>query len=76
MVAEKNRPTREDLEAMRKEYVAEASFGRGDGGLPFNLDDDLKQARLMTRLGLPPEQWAEARGVPVEYARALLRHIG
>jgi hypothetical protein len=68
-----DKPTRADLEAMRQEYGA--GDERVDRGLPFNLDDDIQQAGQMVRFGMDPEEWARARGVPVEYARALLRHI-
>ncbi|MDP8952777.1 MAG: hypothetical protein M3N18_11175 [Actinomycetota bacterium] len=65
--------TREDLEAMHAEVDAgERSEG---GGLPYNLDDSLKQARISRRVGLSPERWAEARAVPVEYARMLWRYL-
>ncbi len=64
--------TRADLEAMHAEVDAGE---RPDGGLPYNLDDSLKQARISRRVGLSPEQWAEARDVPVEYARMLWRYL-
>ncbi len=70
---EEKKPTREDLEAMHQEYAAGAK--RRDGGLSFSLEDDLHQASMMARFGMSPEEWAGIRGVPVEYARALLRHI-
>jgi hypothetical protein len=69
----RDKPTTADLEAMRQEYGAGAE--RRGGGLPFNLDDDIKQAHQMLEFGLAPEKWASIRGVPVEYARALLRHV-
>ncbi len=66
--------TRADLEAMHAEVD---TWERPNGGLPctFDLDDDLKQAQLCCRVGLSPERWAEARGVPVEYARMLWRYL-
>ncbi len=67
------RPTRADLEAMRQEYGA--GERRDSQALPFNLDDDIKQARMISERGITPERWARIRGVPVEYARALLRHV-
>ncbi len=69
---EASRRSREDLEAMRKEYGAGQ---RGGPGLLFNLDDDLRQIRVAERLDLSLADWAGARGLPVEYARALARHI-
>ena len=67
------KPTRADLEAMRQEY--EAGAERADGGVAFNVVDDIRQARQMVHFGMEPERWAEIRGVPVEYARALLRYV-
>jgi len=64
--------TRADLEAMHAEFTAGR---RSDGGLPVNLDDDLKQARTFRREGVGPERLAEVRGVPVVYARMLLRYL-
>ena len=61
-----------DLEAMRAEVTAGE---RSDGGLPLNLDDDLKQVRNFRREGLSLEQWAETRDVPVDYVRMLLRYL-
>jgi hypothetical protein len=66
--------TRADLEAMREEHDLVRAQEPG-GGLPFNLDDDIHQAHQMVRFGSAPEEWAKARGVPVDYAHALLRYI-
>jgi hypothetical protein len=67
------KPTKADLEAMRSEY------GQGSHpdphGLPFSLDDDIHQVNKVNGFGISVEEWAEIRGVPVEYARALLRYI-
>lgn len=63
----RRRLAREDLEALRQEFVA-----RGRDG---DLDDDLHQIRRGARLGVAPEDWAEARGLPVAYARALRRYL-
>jgi hypothetical protein len=52
--------TRDDLEAMREEFGAGE---RDDGGLPYDVDDDLRQMRLAEQTRLNPERWAEARGV-------------
>jgi hypothetical protein len=68
------RPTRDDLMAMRQEYGLEREQAVG-GGLPFSLDDDIEQARKLVRVGMNPERWAEIRGVPVAYAWAVLRYI-
>ncbi len=62
--------TREDLEAMRKEFI----LGRYDEP-SRTLDDDLHQARRMVRLGVSPEDWAKTQGVPLAYARALRRFL-
>jgi hypothetical protein len=64
------RLTREDLEAMRKEF----SVGRYDEPA-HNLDDDLHQVRRIDRLGVSLEEWAKSRSVPLTYARALRRFI-
>jgi len=58
---------REDLEALRQEFVA--------GGREGSLDDDLHQIRRGARMGITPEDWARTRGLPTAYARALLRYI-
>jgi len=64
------RLTRDDLEAMRKE------FGVGGYDEPAQgLDDDLHQIRRNARLGITLEDWAEHRGVPPTYARALRRFL-
>lgn len=64
-------PSREDLEAVRKEQ------GVGEGGprRVFSLDDDLRHLQFALRLDLGPEDWARDHGLPVEYARALARHV-
>jgi hypothetical protein len=66
----RRRLSREDLEAMRKEFV----IGRYDEP-SRTLDDDLHQARRMVRLGVSLEHWAQTQGVPLAYARALRRFL-
>ncbi len=66
------RPTRAELEAMRREH--EAGERRG-AGLPYNLDEDLHQVRTARRVGLSLERLAGARDLPIEYIRVLDRHI-
>ena len=63
----RRRLAREDLEALRQEFVA--------GGREGSLDDDLHQLRRGARLGVSPEDWARTRGVPPAYARALRRYL-
>jgi hypothetical protein len=64
------RLSRDDLEAMRKE------FGVGRYDEPSQgLDDDLHQIRRNARLRITLEDWAERRGVPLTYARALRRFL-
>ncbi len=72
MADEPNRPTREDLEAMRQEFGADAwdAYGR-----PFGLDDDLYQVRQIEWRGVALEEWANTRGVPLTYAKALRRFL-
>jgi hypothetical protein len=62
--------TREDLEAMRKEFI----IGRYDEP-SRTLDDDLHQVARMDRLGVSLEDWAKAQGMPLTYARALRRFL-
>lgn len=64
------RLTRDDLEAMRKEF----SVGRYDES-PQSLDDHLHQIRRAGRLGVSLEEWAKSRGVPLTYAKALRRFL-
>jgi hypothetical protein len=63
----RRRLSREDLEAMRQEFVV----GEGAG----SLDDDLHQIRRSARLGVSPEDWARARKLAPAYARALRRYL-
>jgi hypothetical protein len=69
---ERNRLTREDLEAMRQEFGTGVwhAYGR-----PFELDDDLHQVRQIEWAGIPLDEWAKARGVPLTYAKALRRFL-
>jgi hypothetical protein len=66
----RRRLTREDLEAMRKEFI----IGRYDEP-SRTLDDDLHQARRTVRLGVSLEDWAKTQGMPLAYARALRRFL-
>jgi hypothetical protein len=63
----RRRLAREDLEAMRQEFVV--------GDRAGDLDDDLHQIRRNARLGVSPEEWARSRGVSPAYARALRRYL-
>jgi hypothetical protein len=67
-MGDRRRLSREDLEAMRQEFVVGE---RADGG----LDDDLHQLRRSIRLGVSIEDWARARGLAPSYARALRRYL-
>ena len=66
----RRRLSREDLEAMRKEFV----IGRYDEP-SRTLDDDLHRVGRMARLGVSLEEWAKTQGVPLTYARALRRFL-
>jgi hypothetical protein len=66
----RRRLSREDLEAMRKEFV----IGRYDEP-SRTLVDDLHQVGRMTRLGVSLEEWAKTQGMPLTYARALRRFL-
>jgi hypothetical protein len=63
----RRRLAREDLEAMRQEFVVGEQAG--------SLDDDLHQIRRSARLGVSPEDWARARKLAPAYARALRRYL-
>jgi hypothetical protein len=62
------RLSRDDLEAMRKEFGV-GRYDEPSQGL------DLHQIRRNARLGITLEDWAERRGVPLTYARALRRFL-
>jgi hypothetical protein len=66
----RRRLSREDLEAMRKEFV----IGRYDEP-SRTLDDDLHQVGRMSRLGVSLEEWARTQGLPLTYVRALRRFL-
>ncbi len=63
----RRRLSREDLEAMRQEFIVGERSG--------SLDDDLHQVRRSARLGVSPENWARARGLAPAYVRALRRFL-
>jgi hypothetical protein len=66
-MGDRRRLSREDLEAMRQEFVV----GERAGG----LDEDLHQLRRSIRLGVSIEDWARARSLAPSYARALRRFL-
>jgi hypothetical protein len=66
-MGDRRRLSREDLEAMRQEFVVGERTG--------SLDDDLHQLRRSIRLGVSIEDWARARGIAPSYARALRRYL-
>jgi hypothetical protein len=70
MGGDRRRLTREDLEAMRQEFI----IGRYDEPSQ-TLDDDLHQVGRMARLGVGLEEWARTQGVPLTYVRALRRFL-
>lgn len=70
-MAEEQRPTRENLAAMHQEY---AQAHPDKPGLDYNLDDHIKQARIVHRHGRSAEEFAADLNVPLVYARALLRY--
>ncbi len=63
--------TRDDLEAMRKEF----GIGVRHDKHSHSLGDDLHQIRRNARFGVSLEDWAKTRGVPLTYARALRRFL-
>ncbi len=44
-------------------------------GRTLDLDDDLHQVRQIEWAGFTLDDWAKARGVPLAYAKALLRFL-
>ncbi len=66
----RRRLAREDLEAMRKEFVI-AGYERSSR----TLDDDLHQVRRAARLGVSLEEWAKTQNVPLTYVKALRRFL-
>ncbi len=71
MGAGRYRLTRDDLEAMRKEF----GIGVRHDEHSHSLDDDLHQIRRNARFGVSLEDWAKTRGVQLQYARALRRFL-
>lgn len=67
MGGRRRRLSREDLVAMRQEFIVGERAG--------DLDDDLHQIRRSARLGVSPEDWARARGLAPAYAKALRRYL-
>ena len=63
--------TRDDLEAMRKEFGLGGRYEEHSR----SLDEDLQQMRRNARMGVRLEDWATTRGVPLTYARALRRFL-
>jgi hypothetical protein len=57
---------REDLEAMRQEFVVGERAG--------SLDDDLHQIRRSAKLGVSPEDWARARKLDGTYFSDLAKY--
>lgn len=70
-MGDRRKLSREDLEAMRQEFVVGERAGERSGG----LDDDLHQLRRSIRLGVSIEDWARARSLAPSYARALRRYL-
>ena len=66
-MGDRRRLSREDLEAMRQEFVVGERAG--------SLDEDLHQLRRSIRLGVSIEDWARTRGLAPSYARALRRYL-
>jgi hypothetical protein len=71
MGAGRYRLTRDDLEAMRKEFGLGVRYEEHSR----SLDEDLHQMRRNVRMGVRLEDWATTRGVPLTYARALRRFL-
>ena len=72
MGSSRRRLTREDLEALRKEFDLDEMYG---GGFFYSLDTHLAQISSMRALGVSLEDWAKTRGLPLAYARALERYL-
>jgi hypothetical protein len=71
MGAGRYRLTRDDLEAMRKEFGIGVRYDEHSR----SLDEHLHQMRRKPRMGVRLEDWAKTRGVPLTYARALRRFL-
>ena len=67
----RRRVTRADLEAMVGEFDIVERYGGPAGA----VDAHLHHLRRSTRLGVSLEDWAQARDVPLHYARALQRYL-
>ena len=72
MGSSRRRLTREDLEALRKEFDLGEPYS---GEYSYSVDAHLAQIRRMRALGVSLEAWAKTRGLPLAYARALGRYL-
>jgi hypothetical protein len=67
--------TLEDLETMRQAYgIAQEEQAPG-GERPCELGDDLEQVGMLEEVGIGLQRWAQLRGVPMEYAKALQEYL-
>ncbi len=72
MGSSRRRLTREDLEALRKEFDLDEMYG---GGFFYSLDAHLAQISRMRALGVSLGDWAKTGGLPITYAKALGRYL-
>ncbi len=68
----RRRLTKADLEAMLAEFDIVERYADTEA----TVDMHLHQMRRNARLGVPLEEWANARGLPLTYAKALQRFLG
>jgi len=66
------RTTKADLEAILGEFDIVERYDRRP---TCTVDEDLHQIRRNARLRVSLKEWAEARSVPLIYARALRRYL-
>ena len=67
--------TLQDLEAMRQEYGIAQEEQVPGGERPCELEDDLEQVGMLEKIGISLQRWAQLRGVPLEYAKALREYL-
>jgi hypothetical protein len=68
--------TLRDLETMRQVYgIAQEEEQAPGGERPCELEDDLEQVGMLEEVGIGLQRWAQLRGVPMEYAKALQEYL-
>ena len=66
----------QDLEATHQHYgIAQGEQVPGADRRTDDLLEDLKQVGALEKVGIGLERWAQLRGVPMEYAKALREYL-